>query len=68
MTTPYTLACAADDAWQAELERVFGGNASLARYQPRGCGEPGTKLRRLYEARTAAMAAWRAPIDACVGA
>lgn len=53
----------ADDAWSAELHRVFGNDAGQARYEPRGTGEPGTELRRLYEARTAARAAWHRSAD-----
>lgn len=49
----------ADDAWQAEINRVFG-ERSNARYLDCGKGEPGTLLRSLYEARMAAKAAWRA--------
>lgn len=49
---------AADDAWSAELSRVFGKDAGTARYQPRGKGEPGSELRRLHDARDAARVAW----------
>jgi hypothetical protein len=45
----YAAAQAADDAWSAELYRLFGKHACNARYQPRGKGEPGTELRRLHE-------------------
>lgn len=48
----------ADDAWSAELHRVFGRNAGQARYEPRGKGEPGTKLRALHDAREAARSSW----------
>jgi hypothetical protein len=48
----------ADDAWQAEINRVFG-KKSNARYLDIGKGESGTVLRSLYEARMAAKAAWR---------
>jgi hypothetical protein len=55
-------AVAADDAWQRELERVFGERAGDVRYTPRAKGEPGSTLRGLYEefirATTAATAAW----------
>jgi len=51
---------AADDAWSAELHRVFGKNACNARYLLCGRGEEGTKLRELYEAREAARSAWHA--------
>lgn len=54
---------AADDAWQAEINRTLPGVVN-ARYLPAGKGQPGTKLRRLYAARTAAAnehhAAWEA--------
>ena len=45
----------------AELFRVFGKNGrALARYTPMGRGGEGSKLRELYDARTAAQAAWHA--------
>jgi len=53
----YRAALAADDAWGAELRRVFGKNAGEARYQLRGEGVPGSLLRRLYDAKLAADAA-----------
>jgi hypothetical protein len=48
----------ADDAWSDELQRIFGKNAGQARYEPRGKGEEGSKLRSLYDAREAARVAW----------
>lgn len=48
----------ADDEWHAELTHLFGKDAGDARYQKRGKGQPGSRLRTLYEARTAAHAAW----------
>jgi hypothetical protein len=48
----------ADDAWQTEIDRVFG-KKSNARYTDLGKGEPGTVLRSLYEARMTARAEWR---------
>lgn len=57
--TPEHLAFnAADAAWSAEIKRVFGAKNQDARYYPRGKGEPGSELRRLYEARDAARIAW----------
>lgn len=49
---------AADAAWSAEIKRVFGEKNQDARYYPRGKGESGSELRRLYEARDAARIAW----------
>jgi hypothetical protein len=49
---------AADDAWQAELSRVWGKNAGDIRYTPYARGDAGTELRRLYEARMTASNAW----------
>jgi hypothetical protein len=46
---------AADAAWQAELDRLFPDIAN-ARYRDFGKGAPGTKLRELYDAKTAAGA------------
>lgn len=39
------LAMAADDAWQAELVRIYGRQACNARYDARGKATP--ELRRL---------------------
>lgn len=47
-------AYAADDAYSAELRRLFGKNAGDVRYTRRGAGEPGTELRRLSDAKLAA--------------
>lgn len=48
----------ADDAWSAELQRVFGKNAGQARYESRGKGAEGSELRRLHDARDAVRVAW----------
>lgn len=50
----------ADDEWQRQLEATFGRHAWDARYDERGRGEPGTALRRSYDDREAARAAWEA--------
>lgn len=43
-------ASAADKAWMDEVARVFGErDAGMARFHGRATGEPGTKLRELYE-------------------
>jgi hypothetical protein len=59
---PYTPALApfqvADDAWSAELRRIFGKNAGQARYEPRGKGAEGSNLRQAHDAREAARRAW----------
>jgi hypothetical protein len=55
----YHAAIAADDAWSAELRRLFGSSAGNVRYTKRGEGEPGSELRRLYEAKVAADRALR---------
>lgn len=54
----------ADAAWWSELVRVFGKQAVEARYLPRGEGDLGSELRRLYDARIAAMKAERAAWEA----
>ena len=41
----------ADDAWQAELVRLFGKQAGDKRYAAEGKGAEGSELRRLYEAK-----------------
>lgn len=57
-TDAHKAFAAADFAWSVELARVFGKDAGTARYQPRGKGEEGSDLRRLYDAFTAARIAW----------
>lgn len=48
----------ADDAWSAELRRVFGADAATARYLDRGKGAEGSALRKLHDDREAARAVW----------
>ncbi|MBL8547472.1 MAG: hypothetical protein JNL81_13485 [Hyphomonadaceae bacterium] len=39
----------ADKAWMAEVRSVFGErDAGMARFHGRATGEPGTRLRELY--------------------
>lgn len=40
----------ASDAWDAELQRLFGENAAAARQTSEGHGEEGSQLRKYYEA------------------
>jgi hypothetical protein len=49
---------AADEAWMAEVVVVFGRDAGLARFQERANGEPGTRLRELYNRFVAAREAY----------
>ena len=58
MTLPDAIAkaWAADAAWQTEIDRVLPGVRN-ARYLPIGKGEPGSELRRLHDAKTAASEA-----------
>jgi hypothetical protein len=61
-------AIAADDAWQAELVRLFGKQAGDKRYTNEGKGEPGSELRRLHDAFRDcghAVGAYRMSMDAC---
>ena len=55
----YHAAIAADEAWSAELRRLFGAKAGDVRYTKRGEGEPGSELRRLHDAKIAADRALR---------
>ena len=48
----------ADDNWNNALIARFGRRACEARYGAEGKGEPGTVLRRTYDKRAEAMAAW----------
>jgi hypothetical protein len=54
----HLVAQTTDDAWSAELQRLFGKRAGDVRYTKQGKGEPGTELRRLYDAREAARRAY----------
>jgi hypothetical protein len=47
-----------DDAWGAELRKLFGKRAGDVRYTSQGKGEPDSTLRQLYEAREAARIAY----------
>ncbi|MGE0829465.1 MAG: hypothetical protein AB7O04_08955 [Hyphomonadaceae bacterium] len=52
---------AADKAWMAEVAAVFGErHASMVRFQECANGEPGTRLRALYDAYVAARDAYHA--------
>jgi hypothetical protein len=59
-TELHRAAQATDDAWQEALQAAFGKRAGDVRYTKAGQGEPGSELRRLYDARTAAQEAWHA--------
>ncbi len=44
-------ASVAEKAWMHEVAAVFGASdASMARFQGRATGEPGSRLRELYNA------------------
>lgn len=52
---------AADRAWMAEVAQVFGEReAGLARFQGRATGEPGSRLRELYDRYVKARDAYNA--------
>jgi hypothetical protein len=51
-------ALAADEAWSAELQRLFGMRAGDVRYTVQGKGEPGTGLRRLHDEWVKANDEW----------
>ena len=54
-------ATAADKAWMAEVALVFGErDAGMARFHGRATGEPGTKLRELYDQYVKARDAYAA--------
>jgi hypothetical protein len=51
----------ADKAWMAEVRTVFGDReAGLARFHGRATGEPGTRLRELYDRYVKARDAYNA--------
>ena len=47
-------AIAADDAWSAELRRLYGDQAGDVRYTAKGAGANGSELRRLHDAKVTA--------------
>lgn len=50
----------ADRSWRSEMTRAFGPDAVLLHgFSSAGQGAPGSKVRRAYEARQKAIAAWR---------
>ena len=50
---------AADKAWMIEVVAVFGErDAGMARFQARATGEPGSRLRDLYNSYVAARDAY----------
>lgn len=50
----------ADRLWRTEMQRSFGPDAVLRLgFGLEREGAPGTKLRRAFEARDAAVTAWR---------
>lgn len=52
---------AADRAWMAEVAAVFGEReAGMARFHGRATGEPGTRLRELYNQYVKAREAYGA--------
>jgi hypothetical protein len=52
---------AADKAWMIEVRKLFGdGDAGMARFHGRATGEPGTRLRELYESYVKARDAYGA--------
>jgi hypothetical protein len=54
----HRAAQATDDAWSAELGRLFGKHAGDVRYSLAGRGDEGSELRRLYDAFRDANEAW----------
>ena len=52
---------AADKAWMTEVRTVFGErDAGMARFHGRANGEPGTRLRELYDCYVKARDAYEA--------
>jgi hypothetical protein len=58
----YQTALAADHAWSAELQRLFGRNAGDVRYTEQG--RTGPTLAPLYEEFRRTSAAWREAVEA----
>jgi hypothetical protein len=54
----------ADDIWQIALEFKWGVRAGDMRYTDEARGEEGSDLRKAYDDRAAAQAAWNAACDA----
>lgn len=55
----YADAVNADNAWSAELEKLFGKRAGDVRYTEEGKGRPGTALNRAYLHWKEVSARWR---------
>ena len=54
-------ATATDKAWMAEVAAIFGAReAGLARFQGLATGEPGSRLRQLYDGYVKARDAYAA--------
>jgi len=52
-------AASAEKIWMFEVQTVFGvRSASYARHQDRATGEPGSRLRELYDAYESARTAY----------
>ncbi|GJE60852.1 hypothetical protein [Methylobacterium trifolii] len=50
----------ADRLWRTAMNRTLGPDAVLLHgFGPGGEGEPGSSIRRTFEARRTAVAAWR---------
>lgn len=51
----------ADKAWMEEVRAVFGAReAGMARFHGRATGEPGSRLRELYDRHVKALDAYNA--------
>ena len=67
----YYAAIAADEAWSAELRRLFGKRAGDVRYTYEGAGATGSVLRALHDAKMDAdrallsASSTRRPVVAC---
>jgi hypothetical protein len=67
-TQLYKDACKADDAWSAELVKLYGKRAGDMRYTKEGKGSEGSELRRLHDAwseRRDALSAYYMSREAC---
>ncbi len=53
----------ADNAWSAELGRLFGKRAGDVRYTKQGKGEPGSVLRATHDEFCRTRDAWYKAID-----
>ncbi len=62
---PYHQLVLADKRWSSILLTTFGKQAGDKRYTRQGRGEPGSELRKAYDAFCAARDSWYQQVGLC---